>query len=584
MKNPGRMLIIALALILIGSLLAWAVQTNGGQVEVKDIRFMGANGQKMSALLYVPKGVTNENPVPGIVAIHGYINSRETQSGFAIEFARRGYVVLAADQTGHGYSDPPALSNGFGGPDSLRFLRSLDIVDPENVGLEGHSMGGWAVAIAAGVYPEDYKSIVLAGSSTGTYGAPEGTPEFPRNLALVYSKWDEFSQLMWGTPVPGDIGKTEKLQTLFGTDDEVEPGVIYGSIDDGSARAWYQPTTTHPGDRLSPEAIGDAVEWFQKTLDGGNDLPRSNQIWYWKELGTLIAAVGMVLLLFPVGALLLKIPFFAELKGAPAPVKGESGLGWWISALIFAALGPLMLFPFKEIFATQGWQATALFPQNITTQVVIWVVLVGLISLALFLLWHFLINKKRKPTGDNYGLTWDGKLQWGMLGKSFLLALSVGFVDYFTLMLVDYFFKTDYRFWVFAVKLMSPLHLRIALSYFILFAFYFLIAGTILFGQLRKDDLSLGRALGINVALFIVGYAVLIIVQYIPLLTGGTLLIADEPLWSIIAFQFLPLMSIAALVMTFFHRKTGRVYVGGFLAALLITWIVVASQAVHFAF
>ncbi|WP_201721683.1 hypothetical protein [Caulobacter sp. B11] len=29
-----------------------------------------------------------------MLAVHGYINSRETQSPFAIEFARRGYVVL----------------------------------------------------------------------------------------------------------------------------------------------------------------------------------------------------------------------------------------------------------------------------------------------------------------------------------------------------------------------------------------------------------------------------------------------------------------------------------------------------------
>jgi len=79
---------------------------------------------------------------PGILAVHGYINSRETQHGFAIEFARRGYVALALDQAGHGYSDPPAFANGCGGPDGLAHLRSLDVVDKNNVGLEGHSMGG----------------------------------------------------------------------------------------------------------------------------------------------------------------------------------------------------------------------------------------------------------------------------------------------------------------------------------------------------------------------------------------------------------------------------------------------------------
>src|SRR4029450_8134392 len=85
---------------------------------------------------------------PGILAVHGYINSRETQDGFAIEFARRGYVVLALAQPGHAYSDGPAFANGFGGPDALAHLRSLAIVDKNNIGLEGHSMGGWTVLAA----------------------------------------------------------------------------------------------------------------------------------------------------------------------------------------------------------------------------------------------------------------------------------------------------------------------------------------------------------------------------------------------------------------------------------------------------
>ena len=90
-------------------------------------------------------------------------------------------------------SDPTAFPNAYGGPDSLAYLRTLDIVDKDNIGLEGHSMGGWALAIAAAVYPDGYKAIVLEGSSTGTYGAPDRTAEWPRNLGLVFSQWDEFS-------------------------------------------------------------------------------------------------------------------------------------------------------------------------------------------------------------------------------------------------------------------------------------------------------------------------------------------------------------------------------------------------------
>ena len=102
-------LVLALLLILVGGFVAYRVQTDGGKIAIRDVRFMGSNNIMMSGLLYIPKGVDAKNKAPGILAVHGYINSRETQDGFAIEFARRGYVVLALDQTGHGYSDPPLL-------------------------------------------------------------------------------------------------------------------------------------------------------------------------------------------------------------------------------------------------------------------------------------------------------------------------------------------------------------------------------------------------------------------------------------------------------------------------------------------
>jgi pimeloyl-ACP methyl ester carboxylesterase len=587
MKKPVRLLIISLVLIFVGGLLASVIQTNFGSVKVRDIRFMGSNGTEMSALLYIPKGVTAKNPAPGIVAIHGYINSRETQDGFAIEFARRGYVVLAPDQTGHGYSDPPAFGNGFGGPDSLAYLRSLDIVDKNNIGLEGHSMGGWAIGDAAGAFPNDYKAFILEGSSTGTLGAPDGTPTYPKDFALVYSKFDEFSQLMWLTDVPGNIGKGQKLQTVFGTTSEVVPNKLYGSIADGTARIWYQPTTTHPGDHISTTAIGDAVGWFQQTLQGGNNLPPSNQIWYWKEIGTLIALIGMIMLLFPAGELLLQTKFFSGLVEMAAPSKGATGAGWWIAAALFIIIAPLLFFPFSQVPANLKWSVTAIFPQDINNSIIAWTTLIGVIDVVLFLLWHFVLNRKTQANGDHYGLTWNQKLNWSKIGKSFLLAFLIVFTGYATLIFSDYFFKTDFRFWVFAIKLLDPLQLRITLSYIIPFIFIFFMDAVLIFGELRRANISVAKEMWLNEALYVLGYIGLLLIQYIPLLAGGTLMNAsgaNVPLYSIIAFQFLPIMTIAALLTTYFNRKTGHVYVAAFVVAMLVTWIVVAGTAIQFAF
>jgi len=87
-------MVIALILILGGGFFAYLVQTGCGDIAIRDVRFVGSDGKLVSALLYVPKGVSSKKPAPAIVATHGYINSRETQDGFAIEFARRGFVVL----------------------------------------------------------------------------------------------------------------------------------------------------------------------------------------------------------------------------------------------------------------------------------------------------------------------------------------------------------------------------------------------------------------------------------------------------------------------------------------------------------
>jgi pimeloyl-ACP methyl ester carboxylesterase len=589
------MLAVALLVILVGNLLAFMIQTDGCKVKVRDVRFAGSNGVVISALLYEPKGVSASNPAPGILAIHGYINSRETQDGFAIEFARRGYVVLAIDQTGHGYSDPPVGGNLFGGPDGLRYLRSLDIVDKENIGLEGHSMGGYANIGAAAILPTGYKSMVLESSAPGVYVMP-GTPTFPRNVAVVQPKWEELSQLHWDVVNSKDIAKGDKIKALFGTKDDVVVGKLYGSIADGTARKLYMPSTIHPGSHFSTEAIGNAIEWFQATLQGGNGLPPADQIWYWKEIGNLIALIGMILLFFPVGGLLLRVGFFKELEEAPSKLKSATGIAWWISAVILVAVPALTWFPFIDIFNKLGWKENAVFPENITTQIMIWALLVAVIAVVLFLVWHFAFNRKAKATASDYGLKWGKELNWRKIGKSFLLAFLVVFAGYLTLVFSAWLFTVDYRLWVFAVKPMSPLHFQIFLGYLIPFILFFVALATVLHGQLRPTrnkgaEMSLGSEMAINWALLVLGFVILLLVQYIPLLTGGKLAFTSPPgpfvyvipLFTIIAFQLLPLMTIVALAYTYFYRKTGHIYVGAFLGAMLVTWIIVASQAILFA-
>jgi pimeloyl-ACP methyl ester carboxylesterase len=576
MRKDTQLSLLGLFLALAGGLLAMVIQTSGGQVKVQDLRFNGPGGSVMSALLYVPATATAKTPAPAILAVHGYINSRETQDAFAIEFARRGYVVLALDQTGHGYSDPPAFANGFGGPAGLSYLRGLDIVDKTNIGLEGHSMGGWTILAAAATMPDAYQSMVLEGSSTGAPFAAEGTPVWPRNLAVVFSKMDEFSPLMWAVPRGADAPTSPKLQTVFASGGTIEVGKVYGSTADGSARVLYQPWTSHPGDHISNEAVGHAISWFGSTLKGGKAIAESDQVWVWKEIGTFAGFIGMVLFLLGLGSNLLQLKTFAPLVRPMPEPKTLSGAGWWLGAALAMALPIVTYFAFFKLGALIP--ASWLFPQTITTQIVTWAVLNGLISLVLFLLWHALSNKKAGGTAASYGLSGGPAL----VAKDLLLAVCVVAGVWALLGAVDYFFKTDFRLWILALKPLSAPQLAIALRYVLPLFGFFLVSAVVLHGQMRLvGPKPVVRYLA-NAMLLAGGFAVFLVIQYVPLLAGGTLFSPDEPLNVIVAIQFLPLLIVVSLVSTWFFEKTGRVWTGAFINAMFVTWYIVAGQATQF--
>lgn len=588
MKTSRSSLLLGLgaALILIGGLIAFWTQTAGGQVRVRDVRFMGANGAQLSGLLYIPRGVSAEKPAPGILAVHGYINSRETHADFAIEFARRGYVVLNMDQAGHGFSDGPAFASGFGGPAGLAYLRSLDLVDKDNIGLEGHSMGGWTILNAAAAYPDGYKAMVLEGSSTGSGFAPEGTPTSPRNLAVVFSKYDEFSGLMWEVPRALDVAQSKKLQKVFGATGPVEPGRVYGDLTAGTARVLYTPNTTHPGDHLSREAIGNAVSWFGQTLEGGTPLPVSNQIWPWKEFGTTLGWFGFVLVVLGSGGLLLQTRSLGGLNRVPSQPQGSAGPGWWLGALVMLAVPVLTYFPFFRLGA-EWLKPSSLWPQSITNQIMVWALLNTVISLVLYVLWRATARRQLAAAPAVNAPAHPGEVPatgvstWSEIGKSALVALGAVGTGYLSLVLTSYFFNVDYRFWFVGLKPMTTGQFRMFLAYLIPFTLYALMAATVLHRQMRRN--ARGSMLT-NALLLAGGFLLFLLVQYGTLFSTGQLFTAGEPLNVIVAIQFLPILVILAIFMTYFARRTDRVYTGAFISSLFLTWYIVAGQATQFAF
>jgi len=567
MRSRLWLSLVGWSLLFGGGGLAHLIQTAGG-ISIDDVRFEFEPGKQLAALLYRPANATESTPAPAVLAVHGYINSRETQSGFAIELARRGYVVLAIDQTGHGFSEGAAFSAGYGGPAALRFLRSLPFVDVDNIGLEGHSMGGWTALSAAAGEPMGYRSLALVGSSTGPGFAPAGTTEFPRNLGVIFSCYDEFSQLMWGVQTGCSVVDSEKLMTVFGTTDSVVPRQLYGSIEAGTARWLAIPKTTHPGDHLSHEAIADTLDWLGQTLRGGQDRSSADQIWLWKELGTLLALMGGICILLGSFDLTLSLPWFsaARSNGLTAGSVQQTDRRWWTGLLVFTVIAPLTYFPLIALGA--AFTPNAVFAQGITNQILVWAIGNGIITL---LLGRFM----RRPVSPAEGL----QRQSDQTARAALAGALAASVLYLAVVLSDALFTSDLRFWVVALKSLAPHHVSVFLACVLPFTAFFWISQ-----KAWHDTLSLHTGSAVQYVSAITGsvggLVVMLAVLYGWLLIRGQLPAVD-PLFTIVAIQFVPVLAITTIISVFTWRRTGGVAAGAVMSGVFVTWYVVAGQATH---
>lgn len=145
-KRAKIWLCIAIALMLLSSVVVSLIQTGSGSIEMKELKIETDAGYAMSAYLFIPENATEDTPAPTIVASHGYLNNKEMQDANFVELARRGFVVLAIDQPAHGNSDN--LIGPYGWDDDFNAVYQgvlavsrMPFVDLDKIGVTGHSMG-----------------------------------------------------------------------------------------------------------------------------------------------------------------------------------------------------------------------------------------------------------------------------------------------------------------------------------------------------------------------------------------------------------------------------------------------------------
>jgi pimeloyl-ACP methyl ester carboxylesterase len=567
------LLFVALAAVLFGSLLAAFVNTNGGSVKVKDVRFVGNGGDILRGLLYIPKGVTKENPGPAVLVIGGGDSTSDQFSALSVEYARRGYVVFNFDKRGEGFSEGlgfNAGNTGYGGPEALAYLRTLDIVDPKRISMAGHSQGGSAIVAAALKYPDSYVSLMVIGS-TNPVEDKTADPSILRNAGYICGTDDRCRY---------DTANAERYLGLKLA--SMTPGQTYGSISAGTGRALYYVPVQHNAQAFWPESLEYITGWIQQTNPAPNNIPATNLVFLWRFLGTTIALVGTIFLMFPLGALLLRTSFFKTLVEPVPDFKGAKGKAWWIAAFLTAAIPVITLFKFHA-WGVKLLPPTQLFPMGRISGLMFWAVLNALITVIFLLVNHYVLKGDAGATGVNYGLTWPGKgLDWGKIGKSVLLAICLIVGAYVVVAVIYWWLKIDFRIWTVFLRPLTPLRFGITLQYVIPFFLFTLAFGASLHGLLRPKNgtMSFGRELIVNLAVVAPWFLLLQIAYYGPLQFGyvGVPFSGGQMRHFITSLP--AVMTALGCISTYFYHKTGRVYVGSTLNAFLVSWYLISGNVI----
>jgi len=591
MKHNAKFWVcIALALCLVSSIGASVFQTSFGQIDYHDMTFVTASGHELDALLLVPQSATADAKAPAIVVSHGWYNNREMQDLNYVEYARRGYVVMAISMYGHG--DSEALpsntwwddeNNANGLYDAVKYVAALPYVDAGRIGVTGHSNGALACREAVLQDAENLISAALLVSNDAVYTDASGAYYNmfgSRDAAIVACQYDEFFHRVDGNPPREYIHQGTAQSFLhFGADpaslETRTADVFYTQQIDGeeAIRAIYNPPITHPWAHFSKNVVSFSVDFFDKALDAPNALPGSNQLWQWKAAFNAVGIVGFFMFVVFAALALLDTPYFQELN-ADAPVQpwpaleGKAKKRYWRNNIISALLS-ILFYLLAFVVGYILWNSK-FWNQGASRIIGLWSVLCGICT------WLLTRSKKYPVDKEARGI----KIGRQKLLKSILLAITVVCAAFALVFLSDYLFLTDYRLWCFAtIRAFRAENLSMIARFVPFWLVYYIIISVV--GNCYNYT-QMGKKPWVSVAwqMFFVflGPQIMIMGQYITFFTSGYMVL--DPISGIMGIWLFPIVLIlplAVLISHVIYKKTKNPYIGGIIMGIIACILTVTN-------
>lgn len=588
-RNAKFYVALALVLCLISSVGAAVFQTGFGFIEYHDMTFVTASGHRLDALLLVPENATAENPAPGIVVSHGWYNNREMQDLNYVEYARRGYVVMAISMYGHG--DSEALpsntwwddsNNANGLYDAVKHMAQLPFVDASRIGVTGHSNGALACREAVLQDAEGLIAAALLVSNDAVYynEAGELYNQFgSRDAAIIACQYDEFFHRVNGNPPREYLNQVTAQSFLhFGADpaglEKRVAGEFYVQDVEGEAaiRAIFNPAITHPWAHFSADCVAFGAKFFDAALGAPNPLEPTDQIWQIKAAFNGLGIVGFFMFVLSSTLALLDTPWFAGLKGEGKPLPALEGKNKkrYVRTNVLSAFMSILFYFIAFIVGYIVWNSE-FWNQGASRIIGLWSVLCGL-----FMLWMNKICLKHNSVDKQAR---GARLSRKALGKTIVLALTVVAAAFALVFLSDYLFLTDYRLWCFATIRAFDAELIPMILKFLPFWLVYYIAMSVCgnsygYTEGMREWSSVARQM-FFVAL---GPVIMIAGQYIKFFVTGKMVL--DPITGIMGIWLFPIaliLPLSAFICHKIYKKTNNPYIGGIITGIIACILTVTN-------
>lgn len=605
----GRFLLLAcLALVVGASFLASRIQSSGGAVQVVGIKIPTQNGQWIVADLFRPKSATAERPAPLVVVVPGFQRAKETQANISLELARRGIVVIALDPYAQGGSSSSlsprsATEEGYGLFAVVNYAANtgnLNYVDPKRIGATGHSAGGNAAIQGASHFgqearqtgrPSKLHSVFVSGYVLTL--TERNLRSVASNIGIGYAFYDEGAYR--NELRNGDMRRAPEalrlVQSGLGAKapplTEVEIGRYYGDAATRTLRVVHNERVLHPFQPYSLEATTGQLDYFRKVFQLEDSLPGRDQVWYWKELLSLLALVAAFVALVPLARLLLNaVPYFQVLvQPVPEAPPRPQGAGRWLYWGLFVGGALIACFTYipmaelsqKLFVAASGREQTWFFPQRMNNAVMLWAVLNSAVGFLLFFLSYRFFGRHRGIRPAMWGAGTSGL----ELRRTFVLALTLWLSFFLLLAGVYYFFHVDYRVLFFGARPFQPAILALLLLYAPMFFLFFLANSLRVNGALRfagEPEWTSMLLAGLANSL---GLLFIVIVQYATFALTGTVHWTDGWLYINLLFAVVPIMFVLPYFNRYFFRLTGRIYLGPMATCLIFITILLSNTVCY---